>query len=61
MAASRLQAIVFGLVLITFIVLEPLGLYGRWIKIRTYFELFPFYRRGMFRRQRVYMRSERLR
>lgn len=60
-AASGLQAIVFGVVLIAFIIFEPLGLYGRWVKIRTYFELFPFYRRGTFRRQRVYMRSERLR
>jgi branched-chain amino acid transport system permease protein len=61
MAPSGLQAIVFGLVLILFIIFEPLGLYGRWLKIRTYFELFPFYRRGMFRRQKSYMKSERLR
>jgi branched-chain amino acid transport system permease protein len=61
LAASGLQAIVFGLVLIAFIIFEPLGLYGRWVKIRTYFELFPFYRRGMFRRQATYMKSERLR
>src|SRR4051812_13399933 len=60
-AGSGLQAIVFGLVLIGFIVFEPLGLYGRWLKIRTWFELFPFYRRGMFRRQKSYMKSERLR
>ncbi len=60
-APSGLQAVVFGLVLILFIVFEPLGLYGRWLKIRTYFELFPFYRRGMFRRQKSYMKSERLR
>lgn len=60
-AASGLQAIVFGLVLIVFIIFEPLGLYGRWLKIRTWFELFPFYRRGMFRRQKSYMKSERLR
>ena len=25
-------------------VFEPLGLYGRWLKIRTYLDLFPFYR-----------------
>jgi len=60
-AGSGLQAIVFGLVLIGFIVFEPLGLYGRWLKVRTWFELFPFYRRGMFRRQKSYMKSERLR
>ncbi len=60
-AGSGLQAVVFGLVLISFIVFEPLGLYGRWLKVRTWFELFPFYRKGMFRRQKSYMKSERLR
>lgn len=60
-AGSGLQSIVFGTVLIGFIVFEPLGLYGRWLKVRTWFELFPFYRRGMFRRQKSYMKSERLR
>lgn len=59
-ATSGLQAIVFGLVLILFIIFEPLGLYGRWLKVRTWFELFPFYRKGMFRRQKSYMKSERL-
>jgi len=58
---TGLQAVVFGLILILFIIFEPLGLYGRWLKIRTWFELFPFYRRGMFRRQKSYMKSERLR
>lgn len=60
-AGSGLQAVVFGLVLIVFIIFEPLGLYGRWLKVRTWLELFPFYRRGMFRRQKSYMKSERLR
>jgi branched-chain amino acid transport system permease protein len=60
-AGSGLQAVVFGLVLIVFIIFEPLGLYGRWLKVRTWFELFPFYRRGLFRRQKSYMKSERLR
>ena len=59
-AGSGLQAVVFGLVLIGFIVFEPLGLYGRWLKVRTWFQLFPFYRKGMFRRQKTYMKSERL-
>jgi branched-chain amino acid transport system permease protein len=58
---SGLQSIVFGLVLIGFIIFEPLGLYGRWLKVRTYFQVFPFYRKGTFRRQKSYMRSERLR
>ncbi len=41
-AGAGLQAVVFGLVLIVFIIFEPLGLYGRWLKVRTWFELFPF-------------------
>jgi branched-chain amino acid transport system permease protein len=58
---AGLQSIVFGLILIVFIIFEPYGLYGRWLKIRTWFDVFPFYRRGTFRRQRSYLRSERLR
>jgi branched-chain amino acid transport system permease protein len=58
---TGLNSVVFGLVLIGFIIFEPLGLYGRWLKVRTWFELFPFYRKGMFRRQKSYMKSERLR
>ena len=58
---AGLQSVVFGLILIGFIIFEPYGLYGRWLKIRTYFDVFPFYRRGTFRRQRSYLRSERLR
>jgi branched-chain amino acid transport system permease protein len=59
--AAGLQSTVFGLVLIGFILYEPMGPYGRWLKVRTWLELFPFYRRGMFRRQKSYMKSERLR
>jgi branched-chain amino acid transport system permease protein len=59
--ATGLQPALFGLVLVAFILFEPLGLYGRWVKLRTYFALFPLYRRGMFRRQRAFMKSERLR
>jgi branched-chain amino acid transport system permease protein len=58
---AGLQSVVFGLILVGFIIFEPYGLYGRWLKIRTYFDVFPFYRRGTFRRQRSYLRSERLR
>ena len=52
---------VFALILISFILFEPLGIYGRWIKIRTYFELFPFYRKDMFKRQKSYLKTERMR
>ena len=51
---------VYGAVLILFVLFEPMGLYGRWLKIRTYFSLFPFYRQGMFKRQKSFQKSERL-
>jgi len=59
--ASGLQAVVYGMVLMAFVLFEPMGLYGRWLKVRTYLELFPFYRQGMFRRQKAFQKSERLR
>jgi branched-chain amino acid transport system permease protein len=59
--AAGLQAIVYGLVIILFVIFEPLGINGRWLKLRTFFSLFPFYRRGMFRRQKSFQRSERVR
>ena len=58
--APGLQSVVYGLVLILFVMFEPTGLYGRWLKVRTWFELFPFYRKGMFTRQKSFQKSERL-
>ena len=52
---------IFGLILVLFILFEPLGIYGRWLKIKVYFSLFPLYKAATFRRQKAYMRSERLR
>jgi branched-chain amino acid transport system permease protein len=59
--APGLQSVVYGAVLIAFVLFEPLGLYGRWLKLRTYFATFPFSRRGMFRGQKAFQKSERLR
>jgi branched-chain amino acid transport system permease protein len=59
--APGLQGTVYGLVLIAFVLFEPLGLYGRWLKVRTYLQTFPFYRRGLFKRQKSFQKSERLR
>ncbi|WP_396435685.1 branched-chain amino acid ABC transporter permease [Limnohabitans sp.] len=58
--AAGLQGTVYGLVLIGFVLFEPMGLYGRWLKIRTWFQLFPFYRRGLFKRQKSFQKSDRL-
>ena len=47
-------------VLVIFVLFEPMGLYGRWLKVRTWFQLFPFYRKGMFKRQKSFTKSDRL-
>ncbi len=52
---------IFGLILVLVLIYEPLGLYGRWLKIRQYFEEFPLYRRATHQRQKSYLRTERLR
>jgi len=38
---------------------EPLGIYGRWLKIKLFFQLFPLYKRATFKRQKIYVKSER--
>ncbi len=58
--APGLQGLVYGLVLIAFVLFEPLGLYGRWVKVRSWLQLFPFYRQGTFKRQKTFQKSERL-
>jgi branched-chain amino acid transport system permease protein len=55
-----LQAVVYGVVLVAFVMFEPHGLYGRWLKVRTYLQIFPFYRAGMFKRQKAFQKSDRL-
>ncbi len=59
--APGLQAVVYGAVLISFVLFEPMGIYGRWLKVRTWFQVFPFYRKGMFKRQKSFQKSDRLR
>jgi branched-chain amino acid transport system permease protein len=57
---TGLKTTIFGVIMIFFVLFEPLGIYGRWLKIRTYFSLFPLYKRGMFKRQKAYQKSERV-
>lgn len=58
---AGLDAGAYGLLLVLFMLFEPQGLYGRWVKVKAYLDLFPFYRKASFRRQRLYHRSEQLR
>jgi len=54
-----LETFVFGLVLALFVLFEPKGLNGRWIKFKTFLQTFPLYRKDMFKRGKTYMKSER--
>jgi branched-chain amino acid transport system permease protein len=55
-----IEPLVFGAILVSVIAFEPTGIYSRWVKIRSYMEFFPIYRRKSFKRQRVYLKTERL-
>src|SRR5437016_2829645 len=58
LAKPGVEAGIFGLILVLVILLEPLGMYGRWVKIRIFFSTFPMYKASTFKRQKTYMRSE---
>ena len=55
-----LEPIIFGLILIFFLIYEPQGIYGRWCKVRLFFEEFPLYRKSTYKRQKSFLRTERL-
>ncbi len=40
--ASALDEIIYGLLIIVFLLFEPLGLYGIWVKVRNYWKGWPF-------------------
>ena len=56
-----LEIFVFGLVLALFVLFEPTGLNGRWLKVRALLQSFPLYRKDTFKRNKRYMKSERYR
>ena len=53
--------LVYGLILVAFVLFEPRGLYGRWLKLKALFQHFPLYRRDTFVKVKSYMKSERYR
>lgn len=58
---AGLEPGLFGLIIVLFIIFEPLGINGRWQKIRFFFETFPYYRKSSFVRQKSYLKTERMR
>ena len=57
--APGLKGAIYGIIIMVFILFEPTGLYGRWVKLKLYFQLFPLYKKATFRRQKTYVKSER--
>ena len=58
---AGLEPLLFGLIIVLVVVLEPRGIYGRWMKLRFFFETFPYYRKSSFVRQKSYLKTERMR
>jgi branched-chain amino acid transport system permease protein len=54
-----LETFIFGLILAIFVLFEPAGINGRWLKLRAFVESFPLYRKDTFKRTKRYMKSER--
>jgi branched-chain amino acid transport system permease protein len=58
---AGLEPLLFGTIIVLFIVFEPQGIYGRWLKLRFFFETFPYYRKASFVRQKSYLKTDRMR
>ena len=58
---AGLEPLLFGLIIVIVILFEPQGIYGRWVKLRFFFETFPYYRKSSFVRQKSYLKTERMR
>jgi len=56
-----LEPSLFGLILVLCILFQPSGIYGWWLRLKTYFINFPLQRKASARRQKSYAKSERLR
>jgi branched-chain amino acid transport system permease protein len=58
-SAAGLKGAIYGLIIVLFILFEPYGLYGRWLKIKLFFQMFPMYKKATFKRQKTYVKTER--
>lgn len=56
---AGLESGLYGLMIILFILFEPMGIYGRWRKIKFYLEMFPLYKKDTFRGERKYYKTQR--
>ncbi len=42
LTAAQFEQILFGVLIVGFLIFEPLGLYGIWIRVRNYWRAWPF-------------------
>ena len=42
LSVFQLQAVLFGVLIVAFLILEPRGLYGLWLRVRNYWKAWPF-------------------
>ncbi len=42
LSAGQVERVIFGLLIVVFLIVEPLGLYGIWFRIRNYWKAWPF-------------------
>jgi branched-chain amino acid transport system permease protein len=60
-AKSGMEQLILGLIIAAFIIFEPAGIYGRWLKLRLFIETFPYYKKDTFTKQKQYLKTERFR
>lgn len=58
---AGLEPMLFGLIIVLFVIFEPDGINGRWKKLLHFCETFPYYRKSSFVRQKRYLKTERMR
>jgi len=58
-STAGLKGLIYGLIIMLFILFEPYGIHGRWLKIKLFFQMFPLYKKATFKRQKVYVKTER--
>jgi len=58
---AGLEPMLFGVIIVIFIIFEPDGINGRWKKFLHFLETFPYYRKASFVRQKSYLKTERMR
>ncbi|MGH2736277.1 MAG: branched-chain amino acid ABC transporter permease, partial [Actinomycetota bacterium] len=42
LTTQQLEQIMYGLLIVLFLIFEPRGLFGIWVRVRNYFKAWPF-------------------